>query len=648
MRRIALYLFYDERGIVDEYVTHFLRKLSDFVEEIVFTSNGPLSKSSELSLQGITNQIFIRRNEGFDAWAHKEALETVGDEILSQYDEILLLNYTYFGPIFPFSELFSEMEKRACDFWGVTAHKELVPNPFTGGGRLPAYIDGSFIAIRKPMAQSASFRAYWKHLPKFSKYEEAILLHESVFTEYFTHLGYKASTYLDSDKYGTHDPAMLDIDETVLDRNPLLIRRAFFDDPMHIERYGTDLPRALRIIKQSSDYDPELIWRNIVRSAELRNLNANAALTSVLADVRLKQAVPPTKRNIAVCAHLYYTEMLPELLALTRNIPMSYDFIATTNTLEKKREIERTLAGVEGIGKVVVRVVEQNRGRDMSSLFITCRDLFLDDTYDLVCRLHTKKTPQVASGRGQLFKRHMFENILNSEGYVCNVLDMFGDNPWIGVAVPPIVQISYSTLGHSWFSNRSKAQQVARVLQLNVVFYPDTPIAAYGTMFWFRPRALRKLFMHEWKWTDFNEEPNHIDGGLAHTLERLIGYVAQDAGYTTQQIMCTQLAEWNYAMLEYKLQKLQSCLPLGEFDYYTHILSEWKKAGYPSAAKLPFIKSFFRHRMPVLYNWLRPFYRAMRGARSRLQGASRKMFELDVVGPLAAMNKRLQRHDSIR
>jgi lipopolysaccharide biosynthesis protein len=630
MRRIALYFFYDEHGIVDEYVTYFLRKLSDFVEEIVVTSNGPLSKSSELSLRDVTKQILIRRNEGFDAWAHKEALEMVGVDRLSQYDEILLLSYTCFGPIFPFSELFSEMEKRACDFWGVASHKEVVPNPFTGTGRLPAYINGNFIAIRKPMAQSATFRAYWKYLPKISKCEDAILLHESVFTEYFTHLGYKASTYLDPDKYGTYDPAMLDIDETALDRNPLLTRRAFFDDPMYIEHHGTDLPRALRIIKQSSDYDPELIWRNIVRSAELRNLNTNTALTSVLADIRLKRGDPPHKHNLAVCAHVYYTEMLPELLDLTRNIPIPYDFIATTNTPEKKRDIERTLARVEGIGKVIVRVVEQNRGRDMSSLFITCRDLLLEDTYDLVCRLHTKKTPQVASGRGQLFKRHMFENVLNSEGYVCNVLDMFEDNPWIGVAVPPIVQISYSTLGHSWFSNRSKAHEVARILQLKVAFDADTPIAAYGTMFWFRPRALRKLFEHEWKWTDFNPEPNHTDGGLAHTLERLIGYVAQDAGYTTQQIMCAHLAGWNYAMMEYKLQKLQSYLPLGEFDHYTGMLSAWKKAGYPlttasiGARTVPALRSVnvaikksIKYRMPSLYNWLRPIYRSIKGTAFR-------------------------------
>ena len=120
-------------------------------------------------------------------------------------------------------------------------------------------------------------------------------------------------------------------------------------------------------------------------------------------------------------------------------------------------------------------------------------------------------------------------------------------------------------MGHAWFANREKAEEIKKVLDLKVPFDPDTPVAAYGTMFWFRPRALRKLFAHPWKWSDYNAEPHHVDGGLAHVQERLICYVAQDAGYTTEQIISSHLAGWNYAMMEYKLQKLSATLPIADF-----------------------------------------------------------------------------------
>ena len=245
------------------------------------------------------------------------------------------------------------------------------------------------------MLRSKTFRWYWEHISGAETYEEAILSHEARFTKYFTELGYKGESYIDCRKYRIHYPAILAIDEMMIDRCPLLKRRAFFHEPTFLEHYAGDLPRALRIIQQTSDYDRSLIWRNIVRSSELRTLNTNAALTSIFPDVPLRSDPAPVDYGrIAVCAHVYYTDMLDEILSLTANIPVAYDFIATTDTISKKMIIENRLAKEGRIDQVIVLVVEQNRGRDMSALFITCRDLFADDRYALVCRLHTKKTPR--------------------------------------------------------------------------------------------------------------------------------------------------------------------------------------------------------------------------------------------------------------
>ena len=627
-RRLCVFSFYDERGIVDDYVVYFLKELGRFTERIVLLSNGPLSKQGEAALQGVVSEIVLRPNEGFDVLAYKQGLFAIDFDREGLYDEVLMVNHTCYGPVYPFAELFAAMDARACDFWGVTAHMAMTPNPFTGEGTLPYHLNTNFIAVRKGMLQSRSFQQYWADLEGKSNYEDAILSHEAVFTEHFQALGYVCATYLDCEKYGTHYPAILSVDETMIDRSPLLKRRALFHDPRFLEHYAADVPRALRVLAQTSDYDRSLIWRNIVRSAELRTLNTNAALTSVLPDVRLKQTGAPITQRVAVCVHVYYTEMLEEILALTDTIPCAYDFIATTETQEKKALIEQTVAGRKNIANVIVRVVEHNRGRDMSALFISCRDLFLDDRYDIVCRLHTKKSPQVAAAQGNLFKRQMFDNLLNSPGFTANVLDMFHDNPWIGVAVPPLVHIAYPTMGHVWFSNRPRTAEIAKLLNIKVHFDPDTPVGAFGTMFWFRPNALRKLFAHPWKWTDFNAEPGHVDGGLAHVLERLICYAAQDARYTTQQIECAHQAGWGYAMLEYKLQKLGAFMPNGEFVEQCRMLEDWKREGYPlwvaTPPPLPTVrvalhrllvatKRSMAYRSPVAFKLVRPFYRTLTG-----------------------------------
>src|SRR5262249_10174750 len=161
-----------------------------------------------------------------------------------------------------------------------------------------------------------------------------------------------------------------------------------------------------------------------------------------------------------------------------------------------------------------------------------------------------KKSPQVDTAHSNVFKRHLFENLLDNEGYVANILDIFRRQPSVGVVVPPVLHLGYPTLGHSWFINRGLAERLAKRLKLVVPFDEPTPMAAYGGMFWFRPKALRKLFAERWSWDEFKPEPKPIDGALGHALERLITYVAQDAGYVTQAVMTARQAARNYVALE--------------------------------------------------------------------------------------------------
>ena len=416
-RRVAIASFYDEKGIVDDYLIFLLKELRGFTENIIFVSNGALSKNSEIAVKQHVDTLITRNNEGFDVGAYRAGLEAIGFDELANYDELILFNHTFYGPIFPFSEMFETMEARECDFWGITAHNRLDLNPLTGQGELSYHLQSHFIAIRRQMAASTTFRHYWATMKPILSCEDSIVHHKTRFTKYFSDLGYVHSVYIDMNEYGSHYPAFVDVDETVKNRCPILMRRIFFHDPLYNDENAVDLPRALAILKKESRYDESLIWKNILRSSRLRDLNATASLMSVFPDVRLKpENAPMDYGRIAVCAHVYYVDMLDELFSLTANIPVPYDFIATTDTPAKKAEIERAFANRSGIRTVIVRVMEENRGRDMSALFVTCRDLFLADCYDIVCRIHTKKTPHVKQSQSNLFKRHMVENLLGSPG----------------------------------------------------------------------------------------------------------------------------------------------------------------------------------------------------------------------------------------
>lgn len=198
MRRACLFSFYDKDGIVDDYIVYFLKELSKHAERIIFFSNGKLDDEQKAKILPITEEIKIRPNEGFDVMAYKEGLQLLDYDWGHQFDEVLMVNDTCFGPLFPFSELFGEMAKRDCDFWGVTAHQEMTPNPLTGKGVLPYHLNANFIAVRDKMLHSKEFRDYWEALNPAADYISAILSHEAFFTQKFSNLGFKSSCYIDA------------------------------------------------------------------------------------------------------------------------------------------------------------------------------------------------------------------------------------------------------------------------------------------------------------------------------------------------------------------------------------------------------------------------------------------------------------------
>ena len=118
MRRLAIAFFYNESGIIDDYMLHLVAALGEFVERTVFVSNGPLTRQSETAIKSIAQEILIRENVDFDVGAYQAAIQKIGYDVLANYDEVILCNHTFYGPIFPFSEMLSEMEGRSCDFWG--------------------------------------------------------------------------------------------------------------------------------------------------------------------------------------------------------------------------------------------------------------------------------------------------------------------------------------------------------------------------------------------------------------------------------------------------------------------------------------------------------------------------------------------------
>ena len=258
--------------------------------------------------------------------------------------------------------------------------------------------------------------------------------------------------------------------------------------------------------------------------------------------------------------------MTEEMLDRADTLPGDYDLVVTTADAQKADAIRKILARRAQRGRSEVRVVASNNGRDQGAFLIDCRDILLGDDYDLVVKIHSKKTPQDIYHVGRHFRQQQFTNLLNSPGYTANVVALFQREPGLGLAYPPTIHLGHPTLGRGWWSNRSGFFEQCKKLAIRVPLDDISPLAPFGSMYFARPEALRILVEHKWTYEDFGGLEAYQDGGLAHILERMPSYAAGELGYHTRTIANADYLAQSYTALDYNLDQMSETIPGATMD----------------------------------------------------------------------------------
>lgn len=606
MKRAGIFLFYDPEGKVDDYILGCLGSLQQHMDYLLVVSNSPLDETNRKRLESVSSEVMERKNVGYDVGAYRDGLRHLGWDHMGDYDELVLFNYTFFAPIHPWAGLFERTDKWDTDFWGITEHDEVRPHPFLPKLVMPRHIQSHWIAVRSSLSATKDWRTYWEDMPPIESYNDSIQWHESRFTGYFNALGYRHEVAYNVDDYPSANPVFDNASLLLQDGCPILKRRNLFHNPLHLDRFaiiGADMLEQARL----AGYDTDLILSNLARTSKPRDLVTNAGLTWVVPQSASEEtyAAAATQKILAV-AHIFYADMAEEILQRLSVLPKGYYLVATTSNEENQAQISAVMEryGVEG----EVRVVASNRGRDIGAFLVDCNDVLSSDKWDIVVKIHSKKSVQDDYNAAQLFKTHLYDNLLNSRAHVANILAEFAAHPALGMVLAPLPHMGYPTMGHAWFTNREPAQAVAKRLGINVPFDKDMPLATYGSMFIARPQALTKLVNAGFKPENFPVEGGYKDGSLAHVLERLMAYAALSEGFYVRPVLAPKWAEVYYGYLEYKLAAVSSFLPPFTIDQVPYL----KAHGGPIPNVLASIKVNIMLRQPKVGNALKPAYRLVR------------------------------------
>lgn len=235
---------------------------------------------------------------------------------------------------------------------------------------------------------------------------------------------------------------------------------------------------------------------------------------------RFSTPAPPPNVRTALVAHLFYLDLLPELLACREMLPDGATLHLTVPT-DRFEEAQRL---VHDVSAVAIHPCD-NRGRDIAP-FVALLNTGAFDGYDAVLKLHTKRSPHLLDG--EIRRKLLFMRLAGERNATLRTLAAFAQ-PDTGIVG---WKACYREAPPYWMSNEPRVRAIAARM--------DAPGDAVrlgffeGSMFWFRPAALARLRQLQLTVEDFEPEERQLDGTLHHALERAFTIAARSDGFTVR------------------------------------------------------------------------------------------------------------------
>lgn len=518
-KKCGIYLIRDKENIIDEYHLAVIADLAGHNDYVYVLVDENTDKNELAKLENIQCQI-IKTNKNsedpIDSYRTFFEKNTIPEDAAS----FALVNDEWYGPVSDTSRIFEMVSNEDCKVWCLSqdCKKDFFGFAITEGNSKEA------IDILNNIEKCPIEVIYSS--------EELNDLSNTVSIDF---------------------PVLLMENEGMPYIRKKIFTRDYFD--VFDESTGETAREVMEFIHAKTNFNRDIIWKNLIRTQNMADIQNIMQLNTVLSST-----IPMKRKNtikkIALQLHLYYEDQAESCRHYIESMPEGVDIFITVPDEKKKENAERVFKGLPY--NIEIRIIG-NRGRDVGSLLTGVKDVIMN--YDLVCSVHDKKVTQVAPmSIGESWSYKCFENLLRNKIYVENVIAHFEENPLLGMAEPPAPNHGpyYPVIGQiEWGQNYDNTFELKEKLKIKAPMSKDKhPVAPIGTMFWFRPKALKPLYDHDWKYEEYPKEPNNTDGTLLHALERIYPFAVQDAGYYVEWLMVD-----TYAQME-----------TDNFDYMNHEL----------------------------------------------------------------------------
>ncbi len=230
--------------------------------------------------------------------------------------------------------------------------------------------------------------------------------------------------------------------------------------------------------------------------------------------------------RVAVVLHLFYVDLLEEIIQEVTHILEPYDLYITTPF---EADIPKIINEMCRREQSLTIVLTKNRGRDVGPFISLYRTGRLDK-YDAVLKLHSKRSKY--SEKGDFWRRELIEPLCGGALAVMRSLELIRLKH-CGIVGPARYFLTNFSF---WGANRLLLRKI--LIQCGIAINPDGPELAFfaGTMFWFSPAAFKDIYGWNTESMIFEAENGKQDGTLAHAWERAFSLLAKNQGFKVSAV----------------------------------------------------------------------------------------------------------------
>ncbi|WP_024782361.1 rhamnan synthesis F family protein [Streptococcus mutans] len=515
MKRLLLYVHFNKYNRVSSHVYYQLTQMRPLFSRVVFITNSHLSQENQdkLRSQKLMDDFLQRENIGFDFAAWRDGMNHIGFDNLDSYDIVTVMNDTCFGPLWDVKEHYLSYEKQdEIDFWGLTNNRATK--------QFKEHIQSYFITFKKAVIQSEAFHNFWENIQNHADIQRVIDDYETQVTTTLLDAGFQYDVVFDTTKEDASH--MLHADFSYYNPTAILNHRVPFIKVKAIDNNQHITPYLLNDIQKNSTYPIDLI---VSHMSEINYPDFSYLLGHKY--VKKRERVDLKNQKAAVHLHVFYVDLLEEFLTAFKQFHFSYDLFITTDSDDKKAEIEEVLSANSQEAQIFVT---GNIGRDVLPMLKLKNYL---SAYDFVGHFHTKKSREADFWAGQSWREELIDMLVKPAD---NILAQLQQNPKIGLVIADMPTFfRYNKIVDAWNEHLIAPEMNTLWQKMGMTKKIDfnafhTFVMSYGTFVWFKYDALKPLFDLNLTDDDVPEEPLP-QNSILHAIERLLIYIAWNEHY---------------------------------------------------------------------------------------------------------------------